>query len=753
MPNPVQGTSKKRSLMTSHASLFYSSGPKRPVIKLILTAGMAAFVSPLVHATAYTWTPTAAATYSWDNPTSNWTSGFPNAIGDTANIGVDFAGAQTINLNQAIKVGSLTINDTGVSSDSAITIAPGTSGTLTMQVSSGSATLTSSSLAAINIISAPIVFASDTTIALPSSTSSSTPQGLTFSGGFSGSGNITVTGGASGTGVNLLTLITLNNSSYTGNWILNAATSSGNSQAAGGGILIDSDANLGAVPSSPSTNITVNVATATRSSVLQFTGAVTLNANRNILLNSGAILMFEQISLTTSTVAGVISGAGGIATNSNSSSKTVKLSGTNTYTGATNVSGGVLQAGSTSAFGNNSAVTMGASSTAKLDLNNFNNSIGSLAGGGTGQGAVTLGSATLTTGGLNTSTSYVGAISGTGGFTKVGTGAQTLGGANTYTGTTTLNGGIITADVADVASTSGALGKGGNITFTGGTLQYTANSAGSDYSSRIKNSTSVISVDTNSQAVAYASAIANTNNGGLTKSGAGTLTLNGANLYTGQTTISAGTLALGASGTIAGTSGVNLGTTGSPGTFDLTLKTSGFTLSSQSLTGVGTVNIGTATLTLSNGTLAAGNGAGIIAVTGNLALTGTTASTFELGTNTATSDQVNVSGSSAGNLTYGGTLNVTFLGSTTAGTYSLFDFLGQSGSFTSFSIVGTALTPVSTTGFSGTNLSGFDYNFTYATGDLVIAVAAIPEPSTYAVIFGALVLAGCVVRRSHKRRA
>ena len=110
------------------------------------------------------------------------------------------------------------------------------------------------------------------------------------------------------------------------------------------------------------------------------------------------------------------------------SSGTIVLSGSNTFTGPLNVTSGTVRAGSTSAFGNNSAVTLTDLTGVLLDLNSFNNSIGSLAGGGSLGGNLSLGSATLTVGGANTSpAAFAGVVTGaTGSIIKTGTGTFTF---------------------------------------------------------------------------------------------------------------------------------------------------------------------------------------------------------------------------------------------------------------------------------------------------------------------------------------
>jgi outer membrane autotransporter protein len=125
---------------------------------------------------------------------------------------------------------------------------------------------------------------------------------------------------------------------------------------------------------------------------------------------------------------------------------TTILSGTNTYTGTTTITNGILQAGATNTLPMTTAVTV--TTPGMLNLAGFDQSIGSLAG----DGPVTLGSATLTTGNDNTDTTFSGVMSGTGGLTKVGTGTFTLSGANDYTGTTTVSDGTLAAGGADVFS-------------------------------------------------------------------------------------------------------------------------------------------------------------------------------------------------------------------------------------------------------------------------------------------------------------
>ena len=196
-------------------------------------------------------------------------------------------------------------------------------------------------------------------------------------------------------------------------------------------------------------NATVAAVTINGTGSLQL-GNGTLNgtlAAAATVANSGQLIFNE--GTTQQIFANTIIGSGSVVQNG---PLAVIVTGANTYMGTTTINAGVLAAGSTTGFSANSAYNL-ITGTSYLDLNGFNSSIGSLAGPGpvtNGSGFVTgptIGDATLTTGSNNNSTTHTGTISdGASGklsLTKVGTGTQTLSGANAYSGATTVNGGSL----------------------------------------------------------------------------------------------------------------------------------------------------------------------------------------------------------------------------------------------------------------------------------------------------------------------
>ncbi|MCX6854552.1 MAG: autotransporter-associated beta strand repeat-containing protein [Verrucomicrobia bacterium] len=163
-----------------------------------------------------------------------------------------------------------------------------------------------------------------------------------------------------------------------------------------------------------------------------------------------------------------------------------------------------------------------------------------------GAGTLTLGTAsltaagakTLTLQGVNAGANTMGAISNgsdTLSLTKSGTGKWVLAGVNSYTGNTTINTSGGTLEIGG----AGQLGSGSY----GGTIAVGASSTFSYASSANQTLTNVVS-----------------GSGALSKSGASTLALTGANTYSGGTTVSAGALEVNntsGSGTGSGTVTVN----------------------------------------------------------------------------------------------------------------------------------------------------------------------------------------------------
>ena len=169
------------------------------------------------------------------------------------------------------------------------------------------------------------------------------------------------------------------------------------------------------------------------------------------------------------TAAGVTRGVGGITKNG---SAALVLTGGNAYTGATTINAGTIQIGTANAvqvINDLSAIVIGSAGT--FDLNGNSEAIGSLAG--VAGASVLMGAGTLTLGLNSGGADYAGVISGTGGLNKVGTGIQTLSGANTFTGAVTITnfggqsgGGLTLGAGGALADTVLIRNSGWNTTFT-----------------------------------------------------------------------------------------------------------------------------------------------------------------------------------------------------------------------------------------------------------------------------------------------
>ncbi len=239
------------------------------------------------------------------------------------------------------------------------------------------------------------------------------------------------------------------------------------------------------------------------------------------------------------------------------------------------------------------------------------------------------------------------AISGSGSVTQSGSGTVSLTGSNTYTGATNFNEGTVSFNPLS------NFGNGTVLSFNGGALSW--NAVTPDISTRtVSIAAGGATLNTNGNNVTLANTIGNSGAGGLTKTGAGTLTLNGAN-YAGTTTVTGGTLV--ANGSIAGGAAVNIGATlGGTGTIS------------------GMITVGT------DGIIAPGNGVGTI-TTGGLTLGSGSILNFEFN-NTPASDYINVTHS--GGLTInGGGFNLYAEGTVNAfsnvGSYNLIGYSGVIG--------------------------------------------------------------------------
>ncbi|MEO5916225.1 MAG: autotransporter-associated beta strand repeat-containing protein [Luteolibacter sp.] len=162
---------------------------------------------------------------------------------------------------------------------------------------------------------------------------------------------------------------------------------------------------------------------------------------------------------------------------------------------------------------------------------------------------------------VNSSTDYTfggaGCIDGTGGLTKSGTCTLTINTANTYTGPTVVNGGVLAVSALGDAGSPSAIGASAaaasNFILNGGTLRLTGLQTNMNRNSTLGASGGTFDITSSIQ---ISGAIGGS--GSLAKVGTGTLLLASANTYTGGTVINGGKIYL--AGTAANTSGLGTGT-------------------------------------------------------------------------------------------------------------------------------------------------------------------------------------------------
>jgi autotransporter-associated beta strand protein len=340
-----------------------------------------------------------------------------------------------------------------------------------------------------------------------------------------------------------------------------------------------------------------------------------------------------------------------------------------------------------------------------------------------------------------------------GSLTKAGSGTLTLQGANTYTGSTTVNAGTLT-----FLNTNAKPASGTHAFSAGTTLGLGVATSGSFYTSAdIDNAfagtmtgnlnnvtvaaTTNVGIDTTQGNFTYASSVGGSPTKGLVKLGNGTLTLSGtgANTYTGLTTVSAGgltlaktatvnaiagnvlvngagTLTLGAADQIVDTSTVEVATGGTFAMSSSNETIAGLTLTGGAITGGNatapvTLTVGSGTLDLQKGTVSAnvilaGAVAANKSTSGNVVLYGNNTYT---GNTTVTAGTLGLRGSSASPV------------SLTDGTVLQLDLASPVTSTSTLSFAGNA-----TVRIIGTPVAATTYNL--FTGSAIIGTPALSAP-------------------------
>ncbi|MFM8718156.1 MAG: beta strand repeat-containing protein, partial [Chthoniobacterales bacterium] len=243
-----------------------------------------------------------------------------------------------------------------------------------------------------------------------------------------------------------------------------------------------------------------------------WSGNLTLSSNARIDSDAGTLAISGAIAASNNVLflgedghvvlSGAISGSGGSQDSTTTSlyksgTGSLTLSSSNSFTGDTRISRGVLVAAAAGSLGNDSDVFITTNGVLTVSANV---SVGSLQEWGNNNGgtATISSNATLTISGANKGTDYMNSISGAGGLTMSGSGNTILSlyGTQSYTGTTTVNsGGISTSE--GMSTTNVVINGGTFFVDSGGNINSADITLGSGGTLDIDGTTSARSLATN----------------------------------------------------------------------------------------------------------------------------------------------------------------------------------------------------------------------------------------------------------------
>jgi len=485
-------------------------------------------------------------------------------------------------------------------------------------------------------------------------------------------------------------------------------------------------------------------------------GGLIFNAatSGSYLLSGGTLTLGGTTpTITTNANAEIASAIAGATGLTKEGSGVLTLSGTNTFTGGLKLNAGTVSfsvAGNLSSgavtFGSGALRFLGGATTynpvsrtwvvgtsgATFDLANSGSNYVAYSGtmNFSGSGARTI---TLSGSGNSTGTSSVNMVisDGTGGATSVvknGSTSWLLAGANTYTGSTTVNAGILFLSGSLSTQSTVYIAAGASIRLasdqTLGNLQDGVGGGG-QLARAYSGGTSTATI----QSGRFSGQIYDVGTGRVTavaKTTAGMLRLSGTiNTYTGGTTISGGTLLINnASGTGLGVGSVTVtnATLGGNG-YSALGGTASHTFGSGGVIAAGDseINGGIGTLTL-NGA----NSTGAI-----LDMQAGSSFTFDLGAANA-NDTVRFYGYAGASdfLRDSGGIVLNFSGAL-AGTYDLFRFYSNAGT----TLTDAGFTQATSNLTLGSGLTGYNATWDYSTlGVVSLTLTAVPEPSAAALL-------------------